>query len=203
MIEILNRIVNKAYHILYVRSSFYFFGFYNLLNARVRGITVGKGLKAIGRIHFFRAPGSKIEIGPNCEFRSTEVSNLIGLNRRCIISTNTSHASIKIGINCAFSGVTIGARERIEIGDNCMVGANVIITDNDWHALAPDERRSGKPKSRPTLIDANVFIGVNSIILKGSSIGENSIIGAGSVVSGSIPSNVIAAGNPCIVIKQL
>ena len=178
-------------------------GVYNLLNAKARGVIIGKNLKTIGRIHFFRSPGSKIEIGDNCEFRSTEVSNLIGINRRCIISANSSQANIKIGSNCAFSGVTIGARHSIEIGQNCMVGANVIITDNDWHALAPNERRSGEPRSKPTVIGTNVFIGVDSIILKGTVIGENSVIGAGSVVSGIIPPNVIAAGNPCIVIKML
>lgn len=203
MTETVNRIINKLYHNLYIRGSFHFFWLYNVLNARVRGIVIGKNLKTIGRIHFFRSPGSRMEIGDNCEFRSTEVSNLIGINRRCIISANTAEAIIKIGSNCAFSGVSIGARQRIEIGQNCMVGANVIITDNDWHALFPNERRSGEPRSKPTLIGRNVFIGVDSIILKGSVIGENSVIGAGSVVSGVIPPNVIAAGNPCIVIKML
>ena len=60
-----------------------------------------------------------------------------------------------------------------------------------------------KAISTPTIIGKNVFIGTRSIILKGSKIGDNTIIGAGSVVAGEIPCNVIAAGNPCKIIKKL
>ncbi len=85
-----------------------------------------------------------------------------------------------------------------------MVGANVLITDTDWHPLDPYKRHKSEfTKTKPVKIGNNVFIGVNSIILKGTEIGDNSVIGAGSVVAGIIPPNVIAAGNPCKVIKTL
>lgn len=171
--------------------------------ARLKGVKIGKGYKTYGYVHFHRTPGSIIEIGEYCEFRSRANSNLIGINHNCIISTHNASAEVKIGKHSGFSGVTIGCAEKIAIGAHCMIGANVIITDTDWHSLNPMDRKTGKAKSRPTIIHDRVFIGVNSIVLKGSEIGENSVIGAGSVVSGFIPANVIAAGNPCKVVKNL
>lgn len=78
------------------------------------------------------------------------------------------------------------------------VGANVTIMDGDAHQ---DDPRAGK--NAPIVIEDNVWIGANATILKGVTIGRNSLIGAGSVVVKSIPENVIAAGNPCRVIKSL
>ncbi len=182
---------------------FYFTSVIAVVNAKLLGIKIGANLKVIGRLFFFRTPNSIIIIGDNCEFRSWTNSNLIGINHYCMISTHVQNASIYIGNNCGFSGVTIGCRENIRIGNNCMVGANVVITDSDWHSLKPNERITGVPKTSPVIIGENVFIGVNSIILKGTTIGENTVIGAGSVVCGNIPANVIAAGNPCKVLKKI
>ena len=64
-----------------------------------------------------------------------------------------------------------------------------------------DDPRSGKCK--PIIIEDNVWLGINSSVLKGVTIGKNSVIGAGSVVTKNIPANVIAAGNPCRVIKKI
>lgn len=75
-------------------------------------------------------------------------------------------------------------------------GANTLITDGDWHQ---DDPRSGE--LRPVNIGDNVWLGVNVTVLKGVTIGENTVMGAGSLVVKDIPANVIAAGNPCKVIK--
>ena len=144
-----------------------------------------------------RVPFSSIRIGKNNRFRSDESSNLIGVNHKCIISTHTKGAIIQIGDNCGFSGVTIGASEKIIIGNHVLCGANSVITDFDWH---PKRYSSG---SKPVIIHDNVWIGLNTVVLKGVEIGQNSIIGPNSVVVKSIPANVIAAGNPCKVIKYI
>ena len=91
------------------------------------------------------------------------------------------------------------------IGDNCLIGADVTFTDTDFHPITPNNRRFSRVNVgvKPVVIEDNVFIGTKSIILKGVTIGENSIIGAGSVVVNSIPKNVIAAGNPCRVIRDI
>jgi acetyltransferase-like isoleucine patch superfamily enzyme len=115
-----------------------------------------------------------------------------------MISTQTKNANLTIGNNCGFSGTVIAAFKKIKIGNNVRCGANALITDSDWHL---DDPRSGN--SADVVIEDNVWIGEGVKVLKGVIIGENSLIGAGSVVTKSIPANVVAAGNPCKVIKIL
>lgn len=148
-----------------------------------RGVRLGKGCQFYGILHFHRYPFSSIEIRKNCTFRSDHTSNLIGVNHKCILSTRQKGSVIIIGNDCGFSGVSIGA--------------NAIITDNDWHL----DRSNSLPK--PVIIEDNVWIGVNTTILKGVTIGENSIIRANSFVLSNIPANVIASGVPCKVIKLI
>ncbi|MBN1186225.1 MAG: acyltransferase [Bacteroidales bacterium] len=164
----------------------------------LRGINIGNKVSFIGLPLFRRAPQSVISIGKNCGFRSSITSNLIGINRRCMISTILPGASIIIGEGCGFSGTVIGAFKSIKIGNHVRCGANTLITDSDWHLA---DMRSGKIKE--ILIEDNVWIGEGVKIMKGVTIGKNSVIGAGSIVTKSIPENVIAAGNPCKVIKHL
>lgn len=175
-------------------------GTVNKLYAIWWGIKLGKHVSFYGRCQFYRFPGTTIEIGNNCQFRSRKNSNLIGLNRPCSVSTLRSayHARIVIGENCGFSGTVIGAFKEIKLGNNVRCGANTLITDSDWHS---DDLRCGEVK--PVIIGDNVWLGEGVKVLKGVTIGENSLIGTGSVVTKSIPANVIAAGNPCKVIKPL
>lgn len=98
-------------------------------------------------------------------------------------------------------GVRISAANSIKIADSCMLASNVYISDSDWHgiydrSMTPDE--TGK-----VILNNNVWIGDSAIICKGVTIGENTIIGAGAVVTCDIPSDVIAAGNPAKIIKHL
>ena len=172
----------------------------NRIRAGWWGVKVGNRTQFIGKCHFKRYPGTTIKIGARCDFRSKPASNLIGINRPCILSTHHSayRASIEIGDNCGFSGTVIGAFRRIVIGNNVRCGANTLITDSDWHL---EDKRSGEPQE--VIIGNNVWLGVNAVVLKGVTIGENTVIGANSVVTKSIPANVIAAGNPCKVIKHI
>lgn len=167
------------------------------------GIKVGKKSKFWGLPFFLKYPKSEIIIGDGFRNRNFLVSNLIGINHKSIIATHAANAKIIIGNGCGMSGVVIGAKESIIIGDEVLVGANVLITDFDWHSLNPLARNSGEIKSAPIYIGNNVFIGYGCTILKGVTIGNNSVIGANSVVSINIPPNCIAGGNPCKVIKNL
>jgi len=97
-------------------------------------------------------------------------------------------------------GVRIGSAADISIGDNCMVASGAYITDSDWHDIY---NRISIGKTAPIKIENNAWIGDSAIVCKGVTIGENSIIGAGSVVVDSIPANSIAAGNPARVVKAL
>lgn len=169
----------------------------NNIRNRIIGIKTGKNCRYYGYTYFYRKLLSTILIGNNCGFRSLFHSNLIGINRKCSISTLLKESEIIIGDNCGFSGTIIGAAKRIKIGNNVRCGANTLITDNDWHLNDP---RSSEPVG--IIIENNVWLGVNVVVLKGVIIGENSVIGANSVVVKDIPENVIAAGNPCKVIKK-
>jgi acetyltransferase-like isoleucine patch superfamily enzyme len=164
----------------------------------IKGISYGRSIIFHGTIHTKRFQNSSIIIGDNCTFLSRPFSNQIGVDRPCMISTQTEKAKIEIGNLCGFSGTVIGAFEHIKFGNNVRCGANTLITDSDWHT---DDYRSGK--SSPVFIEDNVWLGVNVTVLKGVTIGQNTIIGAGSVVTKDIPANVVAAGNPCKVIKQI
>jgi acetyltransferase-like isoleucine patch superfamily enzyme len=172
-------------------------GFIVAIISFFRAIRLGKDCKFYGIPHFRRTRFSSIIIGENCVFRSDHTSNLIGVNRQCILSTHEEDAIITIGDNCGFSGVTIGAAKEIRIGNNVLCGANSVITDFDWHL----DISGTHPK--PVIIHDNVWIGLNTVILKGVEIGQNSIIGANSLVVKNIPPNVIAGGNPCIVLKEM
>lgn len=166
--------------------------------ARLWNISIGKNCRFYGIPIFRTLPNSIVSIGYGCIFNSSHSSNLIGVYSPCMISTIKRGASIVIGKNCGFSGTVIASAENITIGDNVKCGANTLITDSDWHN---DDIRSGK--NAPVIIRDNVWLGYGVRVLKGVHIGKNSMIGACSVVTEDIPENVIAAGNPCKVIKYI
>jgi acetyltransferase-like isoleucine patch superfamily enzyme len=165
----------------------------------LKGVKIGKNSFFWGTMKFHLSTNSLIRIGNSCRFRSKKTSNLIGINRPCIFSTlGNDKPRLIIGDNCGFSGTVIGCFKEIRLGSNVRCGANTLITDSDWHQ---DDPRSGPPKAI-NIMD-NVWLGVNCVVLKGVTIGENSVIGANSLVVKDIPANVVAAGNPCRVIRTL
>lgn len=91
----------------------------------------------------------------------------------------------------------------IRVGRDGLFGAHVEIFDSDFHELHPRRRHGGTPKMAPVDIGENVFMGMSVKVLKGVTIGADSVIGAGAVVTSSIPAGVIAAGNPARVVREL
>lgn len=171
---------------------------------KLNGVHYGKKLRMVGWPGVFRYPKAWIKIGDNVKINSTFFSNLLGLYQRMIIVAR-GEGIIEIGNRVGMSGSTIYARERIIIGDDTLIGANCKILDNDFHAIDPNERLNGSPdflRTNPVVIGKNVFIGCNSIILKGTVLGDNCVVGAGSVVSGQFERNSVIAGNPAKVIKK-
>ena len=152
----------------------------------------------------FKFKGSTINIGKGTVINSGFTSNLLGLYQKTIIISRYG-GIINIGKNVGISGATIYSMSKISIGDNTMIGANCKIIDNDFHPLNSDKRIRNNPediKKREISIGKNCFIGMNTIILKGTTIGDNSIVGAGSVVSGKFNSDSIICGNPAQKIKD-
>ncbi len=113
---------------------------------------------------------------------------------------------IKIGDNVGMISSVLGAHKSITIGNNLQLGAQVIILDSDCHSLNYIHRRDLKIDQKNKndsniIIEDDVLIGSNAIVLKGVTIGDRSVIGAGSVVSKSIPANSNAAGDPSKIFK--
>lgn len=107
-----------------------------------------------------------------------------------------------IGHECGF-----GIAGRITIGNDCLIGGGTRIQDNDGHPLDPEKRRAREPVAaeniRSVTIGDNVWIAPRATILKGVTIGENSVVGTGSVVPKDVPANTVVAGNPAVAVRAL
>jgi maltose O-acetyltransferase len=99
-------------------------------------------------------------------------------------------------------GCSIGASELVRIGPRCSLGTHAILMDNDFHTIDP-ERRQQRPASQPIVLEENVWLGARVIVLKGVTIGADSVIGAGSVVTRDIPPRSVAVGAPARVVRSL
>lgn len=158
-------------------------------------------------------------------FPETSLSAVLGSidvgKRSCIrgaLEIQRENGRIKIGNNCYIGDHTrIWSAESIIIKNNVLIAHNVNIFDNDTHPIDKFERKEDSEliiwnairkdfstlKSAPIVIEDDAWIGCNSIILKGVTIGEGSIVAAGSVVTKSVPPNVLVAGNPAKIVKEL
>jgi acetyltransferase-like isoleucine patch superfamily enzyme len=174
------------------------------LLAKAQGVSLGRSVKFAGIPTIVCTKDSNMSIGDRCVINSAFLSNLAGLYQKSVLVARDG-AELRIGYNSGFSGVTIYAKEKIVIGNNCLIGANTKIFDTDFHPADPQTRLKNPSagKTAPVHIGDNVFIGCNSIVLKGVSIGDNAVIAAGSVVVNDVPSNCLAGGNPAKVIKEL
>jgi acetyltransferase-like isoleucine patch superfamily enzyme len=127
-----------------------------------------------------------------------------GTSFRTALSTYYPDAIIKLGKNCIISGAVLHCNERIEFGDYSMIGQGSIVIDNNSHKISLNNaERWEKPESKPVIIKNNVWIGMYCVIMKGVTIGNNSIVAAGSIVTKDIPENCVYGGNPAKLIKEL
>lgn len=162
----------------------------------IGGTKYGKNCKFRGTALIERFQMSTITIGDHCTFNSSSRFNFRGLNHRCIIQTGKPGAKIQIGNHCGFSGCSIVADQEVIIGDYSTFGANAIVGDRDDH----QEIYASEPK--PIHIGSHVWIGMNATIMKGVTIGDNSIVAAGALVTKNIPANEIWGGVPAKFIKN-
>ena len=171
----------------------------------LRSLDLGPGWRCYGLPIIQRHRGSVIRIGRRLSLRSTARSNPLGPNHPVIISTRRPGASLNIGDDFGMTGGSLVCDQRITIGDRVWVGANTIIADTDFHPLDPERRRESPlaAETAPIRIANDVFIGMNALILKGLTIGEEAVVGAGAVVTRDVPPRAIVAGNPATVIGEL
>ena len=145
-----------------------------------------------------------ISIGDKFMFVSGEAISPISSNLQGAIYTEKG-ATITIGNHVGMTSTRMWIAKGLTVGDNVKIGANVLLMDTDAHQIDYLQRREGRGPIgvAPITIEDDVWIGGHCIVLKGVTIGARSVIGAGSVVTKSIPADCIAAGNPCRVVRQL
>ena len=168
----------------------------NRMILKAHGVVFGKNIQIPGKVSWL-IRGARITIGDNFYLSSGN-----GVNP---IASVEPGATLTIGNNVGMSSTRLWIHESARIGNNVKIGGCVLITDTDAHPMDYVARRSSNEgtKSAPVVIEDDVWVGAHCIILKGVTIGARSIIGAGSVVTKSIPADCVAAGNPCKVIKLL
>jgi len=146
-----------------------------------------------------------IRFGKGVHINSSLTSNPIGGDTRTLLVVYKG-AKLSIGDFSGLSNVAISCKKEIIIGKHVKIGGGVKMYDSDFHALSYGDRINKETdialKKSIELMDG-CFIGAHSIILKGVSIGKKSIVGAGSVVSKSVPDGEIWAGNPIKFIKKI
>lgn len=172
------------------------------------GCPVGQRLQVCGKVHFRPSSKGAIKIGNNVKLTARFLTNTAGITNPIVLET-LNNGSIEIGDDSGLTSCIISARTRVAIGAFVKIGANVRLFDHDFHTLDSILRRNGTTdalnvKSAEIDVEDDVFIGANTIILKGVRIGRGSIIGAGSVVAlKDIPPFSKVAGNPARIIGQV
>ena len=180
-----------------------FYRWFNRCFFRLKKVHYGLNLQVYNKV-YLQIRNGEMYVGDNFTLTSGDCINPLCRNiRACIYITHGG--TVNIGNNVGMSSPCLWIKESLTIGNNVKIGGNCIIMDNDVHQIDHLVRRSNKGgvKSSPIIIEDDAWLGANVLVLKGVTIGARSIIGAGSVVTKSIPADCIAAGNPCRVITYL
>jgi acetyltransferase-like isoleucine patch superfamily enzyme len=200
-------LVIKFLNIFFIRLSYWISTPVTKLYLRLLGCKYGKNFKVSGKTFFLCKKIGSITFGDNVHLISRFLTNSVGLATPSIFEC-FSEGKIVVGNNTGISSSIISSRNNIHIGSNVKIGGNTRIFDHDFHTLDYLARRNDEldfysVKSLPIHIGDDVFIGTNTIILKGVSIGDRTIIAAGSVVTLKyIPEDSFVGGNPAVLINK-
>ena len=172
----------------------------------VHGIKFAEGLRLYGCPIIHRHQSARITLGRHVILNSDPRVNLAGILRKVTLVAMFADSQISIGDYTGISGAVIFAAKSIRIGNHVHIGVKTVIYDTDFHPLDWKSRRENNLTQvavSPVIIEDDVWIGGNSIILKGVHIGRAAVIGAGSVVTCNVPPETVWAGNPARFIKKI
>lgn len=202
----LGNLAYSAYDILLIRLNMAWSTMRTSISCILQGCKLGGGLRSTGMVHIKARQAGDIQIGHHVRLLAHWRSNRVGLSGPLILHT-WQGGRISIGDHTGASAVVISSRSSVTIGRHGNLGGNVRIFDHDFHSLDAVVRRGPRGcedcATRPVTIGDDVFIGADSLILKGVNIGDRAIIGAGSVVTRDVPADTIVAGNPAVVVRKL
>jgi acetyltransferase-like isoleucine patch superfamily enzyme len=121
-----------------------------------------------------------------------------------VLITFTPDSTITIGDGCRLNGAGIQAYTQVGVGPRCILSSTIIV-DSDFHPVDPERRHDpdAPVACAPIAIEENVWVGGQTAILKGVTIGTNSVVAFRAVVTKDVPPNVVVAGNPARVVKEL
>jgi acetyltransferase-like isoleucine patch superfamily enzyme len=201
------RFIYRSFRKIFYLAHYNFSRIITFLRLKGNGVQYGKNLKSYGSPVIDLWKGGKLTIGDNVVFNNGRLYNMIGRQQSCCFVVRTG-AELIIGSNTGMSATAIVCTSKITIGNYVKIGGNTVIYDTDFHSLDALQRSVlssdiANTRNAPVIIGDHVFIGAHSTILKGITIGENSIVGSCSVVTKNIPPNEIWAGNPAKFIKSL
>lgn len=165
----------------------------------MKGCQLGNGVILNGLPYIRRKGNSRIILGNGSTINAARWANWLGTPGAMILSAENG-AILELKTGAGVSASQIIANIGIEIGENSMVGAGCLICDSDMHEVPLSS--SKKVAMAPIKIGKGVFIGARCIILKGVTIGDRAVIGAGSVVSRHVPADSIVAGNPACIVRR-
>lgn len=173
-----------------------------------QGIETEYGFVTLGGLPIIQKhPNSRIIIGKGVTLLSDSNYNAAGINHPVILATCAEGAEIILMDGCGMSGTSIVAVTKIIIGEKVMLGANSNVYDTDFHPIDSKDRLNQSSiidaNSASVLIKENVWIGANSTVLKGVTIGRNSVISCHSLVNKDVPENSLFAGIPAKFIKKI
>jgi acetyltransferase-like isoleucine patch superfamily enzyme len=174
------------------------------LEAQIKGVEFLGRSVFLGRPMISRARDSRIVLGDGVRIHSTVRSNPLGCPQPSALRTLAPGAQLILGPDVGISGVALCAGVGIEIGEGSILGSGAMVFDNDFHSPAgqwgwgPDYSTG----ARPIKIGRGVFVGARAIILKGVTIGDRAMIGAGAVVTKDVPPFYCAVGNPARIFPK-
>lgn len=198
----------RVFELIYEKSITFFWTMVFHLKCRIIGVKAGSNLEVFGNCIIRKHPQSQILIGDNVQIISSSWRSSTANCFNSKLRTVNKTSKIIFGDHSGITGCAIIARSKtISIGVRCILAPGVTIVDSDFHIVWPPERRynpleSDVDRDQDVTLEENVWVGMGCIILKGVTIGRNSVISAGSVVKQNIPPNCIAGGNPAQVLKQ-
>ena len=172
---------------------------------RAHGATLGRRLLVRGPIRLRCHRTGSIRIGDDCRIQSGFAGNPVGGGSRMALWVGPG-GSLRLGDRVGLSNSTIVCMQSVTIEDEVFLGGGSEVYDTDFHSLDPMERsRPGNPGARtaPVRIGRRAFVGGHSILLKGTTIGEAAVVGAGSVVRSRVPAGEVWAGNPARLVRDL